>query len=594
MSGKKMVRDPIYGYIEIEKDYAALVDTAEFQRLRNIVQTGYQALYPSALHNRFVHSLGVYHLGCKAIDFFYENIQKDVPLDEMPAGLDRDKLRRTFLAACLLHDVGHSPFSHTGEALYDKGIDFVQALSAAVGIKLDEKGEPVGEPSACQLYKYMEKEHKGTGNPHEAMSALVGLGLCERQGLEIDRELFVRAIIGVPYDPTDGQLEMVVRNAILGMLNGQLIDVDKLDYVGRDAYVTGYSSLTLDVERLLSSYTVGRVSDTAWSAIYKKGALSVIENVIYANDLERRWIQNHPAVLYDCELVDSLLRRFDTYMREGAEGHPMTVFTRQAISAEGMSGLRRPLKLLCDDDIVAYMKNEDESEIARQYFDRGRRLKPLWKTEAEFEYLANKNLTSEIQGLLVKDLEGIREYIRTRGALFINEELIKELNAYIEKAEAQAKTIKQQLEQLLQAENAGGAADRESAPETDGPTDDPALEEEESELPAASYRRIREICQIFGDFAAKYELRFNFAFVLAGKFQTGYRKLAIDKIQIQLGSGIVPLKKLMSLRAKEVNQDSSDDLFYVYTDADNLTGGTDLGAYFMDFLRCHYARPEAK
>ena len=61
----------------------------------------------------------------------------------------------------------------------------------------------------------------------------------------------------------------------------------------------------------------------------------------------------------------------------------------------------------------------------------------------------------------------------------------------------------------------------------------------------------------------------------------------IDEIHIQLGSGVVPLKKLMSLRAKEVNQDSSNDLFYVYTEAKNLAGTADLGASFMDFLRCH-------
>lgn len=59
----KQIRDPLYGYIDIENKYIPLIDSAEFQRLRNIRQTGYEALYPSALHNRFVHSLGVFHLG---------------------------------------------------------------------------------------------------------------------------------------------------------------------------------------------------------------------------------------------------------------------------------------------------------------------------------------------------------------------------------------------------------------------------------------------------------------------------------------------------------------------------------------------------
>lgn len=62
----KQVRDPLYGYIDIEKKYISLIDSAEFQRLRNIRQTGYASLYPSALHNRFVHSIGVFYLGKKS------------------------------------------------------------------------------------------------------------------------------------------------------------------------------------------------------------------------------------------------------------------------------------------------------------------------------------------------------------------------------------------------------------------------------------------------------------------------------------------------------------------------------------------------
>lgn len=65
MNYAKTIRDPMYGYITIEAPFAQLLDTEEFQRLRNIRQTGYQSLYPSALHNRFVHSLGVFHLGKK-------------------------------------------------------------------------------------------------------------------------------------------------------------------------------------------------------------------------------------------------------------------------------------------------------------------------------------------------------------------------------------------------------------------------------------------------------------------------------------------------------------------------------------------------
>ena len=90
--------------------YIQLVNTPEFQRLRSIIQTSYQALYPSALHNRFVHSIGVFHLGKKAFACFERNVKKAFP-DLYKK--DWKQLRETFLMACLLHDVGHSPFYHT-------------------------------------------------------------------------------------------------------------------------------------------------------------------------------------------------------------------------------------------------------------------------------------------------------------------------------------------------------------------------------------------------------------------------------------------------------------------------------------------------
>ena len=60
----KRFKDPIYGYIAVERSLIDnIIDTAGFQRLRNIIQTSYSPLYSSAVHNRFVHSLGVYYLG---------------------------------------------------------------------------------------------------------------------------------------------------------------------------------------------------------------------------------------------------------------------------------------------------------------------------------------------------------------------------------------------------------------------------------------------------------------------------------------------------------------------------------------------------
>ena len=81
MNSEKTIRDPMYGYITIESPFAQLIDTEEFQRLRNIRQTGYQSLYPSALHNRFVHSLGVFYLGKKALDYKKFKVKSTITQD---------------------------------------------------------------------------------------------------------------------------------------------------------------------------------------------------------------------------------------------------------------------------------------------------------------------------------------------------------------------------------------------------------------------------------------------------------------------------------------------------------------------------------
>lgn len=110
MTTIKIFKDPIYGYVDIEGSLVKnIIDTATFQRLRKIKQTSYEPLYLTALHNRFVHSLGVYHLGKLVAESLMMSIK------EVHKSFEDKKLRvirETFLYACLLHDVGHAPFSH--------------------------------------------------------------------------------------------------------------------------------------------------------------------------------------------------------------------------------------------------------------------------------------------------------------------------------------------------------------------------------------------------------------------------------------------------------------------------------------------------
>jgi HD superfamily phosphohydrolase len=562
----KNIKDPIYGYIEINDDYFKLIDDAAFQRLRNIRQTGYQSLYPSAEHTRFVHSLGVFHLGKKAISCFYENLNTTLPPTIKTSW---NSIEKTFLVACLLHDVGHSPFSHTGENFYIVGIDFTASLEQA--LKSNKPDANVSSFSADLM-------NGGTGKPHEAMSALIGLDLCEQKNFDIDEELFVRAIIGLQYgENTD---EARYKNAIITLLNGDLIDVDKLDYIVRDAFVTGFNSMAIDIDRLLAGFTVSRDSVGALCVAYQRKSLSVIENVIYANDLERRWVQSHPVILYDCELLEFAIRNYNANMvkqyndlkgieskenvtdttgiAENAEnpttlGKPApftTVFVKDALSATGLSSIGINLRLLCDDDIIDYAKNRDSTVISDQLFGRDRRYKPMWKTEATFEFHVQNLLGDKIIKGFQEDLQSTLDLLQPYTFFFINQTANDALT------ELTAQLVPDSPLSLLK-----------------------------------SYERAGRICNLFDDFKKTLELPdFEFAAITAKKFQSAYKKLTINEIKIELSpNNVVPLESVVFVKGKEIaSRDANPNLFYVYTTKDNLEKVSELGYHFIDFVRKNY------
>ncbi len=115
------IRDPVYGFIEFNEWEKAIIDHPVFQRLRRIRQLGLTDLiYPGAMHTRFEHSLGVMHLATKMYDAIVEKEEnKRILRDHLyydEARLKRD--RQIVRFAALLHDIGHSPFSHASEDLF--------------------------------------------------------------------------------------------------------------------------------------------------------------------------------------------------------------------------------------------------------------------------------------------------------------------------------------------------------------------------------------------------------------------------------------------------------------------------------------------
>ena len=100
---KKQFKDPIYDYIEIDSNIVSeIIDTPAFQRLKDIRQTSYTPLFPAAYHNRYVHSLGVYHLGCMAFQAIEPQLVEYS--EDTNLNFKKQSIKKIFELACLLDE----------------------------------------------------------------------------------------------------------------------------------------------------------------------------------------------------------------------------------------------------------------------------------------------------------------------------------------------------------------------------------------------------------------------------------------------------------------------------------------------------------
>jgi HD superfamily phosphohydrolase len=200
-----VIRDSLYSSIAVDAHALEVMSTPEFLRLQRVKQLGWvQLIWPGATHTRYEHSLGVYHLMRRALESLLRTDQAG-----RPPGLEPAECRAA-LAAALLHDIGHYPYSHG----------------------IEELGPPV--------------------EPHEAAGArLIGgaavSGALGHWGVDPARVCSLIAGSG------DGSRDM--SGVARALLSGAL-DMDKLDYLPRDARSCNVPYGGVDVERLLMSLRV--------------------------------------------------------------------------------------------------------------------------------------------------------------------------------------------------------------------------------------------------------------------------------------------------------------------------------------------------
>ena len=231
------LRDPLWNNIRVDGPYLALLDAPAFQRLRYVRQLGLAHLvYPGATHSRFEHALGAYHLAQQTVRVLLEAGAGDHLSAEEP---------QIVVAAALLHDIGHYPFSHA----------------------LEEIGVPHHETVAGPLLR------EGA------------IGEVLRREFAPDAPERVLALVrGESTSP------------LQGLISGS-IDLDKIDYLKRDAMMCGVAYGEIDVDRLRHALVL--VTDPATGrhsiGLREKG-LSALESLLFAKYQMYRNVYWHHAV----------------------------------------------------------------------------------------------------------------------------------------------------------------------------------------------------------------------------------------------------------------------------------------------------------
>lgn len=232
-----IIRDPLWNNISLDDLARRLVDTRAFQRLRYVRQLGLAYLvYPGATHTRFEHALGTYHLAGRTLSLLIQHGDRPTEVREH-ADL--------VCAAALLHDIGHYPFSHA----------------------LEEIGAPHHEEVARALLEQGE------------VAALL------RDGIAPDAPGRVSALIrGTSASP------------LQGLISGSL-DLDKIEYLKRDALMCGVPYGEIDVDRLLHSLTLVLHPESGRTVIgVSEKGLSALESLLFAKYQMYRNVYWHHAV----------------------------------------------------------------------------------------------------------------------------------------------------------------------------------------------------------------------------------------------------------------------------------------------------------
>lgn len=248
----KVVKDNVWGMIEVDPSCLRLLDSPIVQRLRGIRQLGLSYLtYPSAEHSRFIHSLGMFCVVTRFLDVMTRRTFRSPPGAPYSVWTPDEKFTPVLKHAAILHDCGHFPFSHVVEQI----------------LEADKKRFKCGPLSVDDFELPVHDFLRTSSKLAECLSIAVVLtdrfkrfynGWVNPSAGNNDVKQIAALISGTTM--ADGL------GGVSSIISGPSIDSDKIDYINRDGRACGIP-VGVDVSRLFLRSNFLDVSPKEWKRL---------------------------------------------------------------------------------------------------------------------------------------------------------------------------------------------------------------------------------------------------------------------------------------------------------------------------------------
>jgi HD superfamily phosphohydrolase len=409
------IRDPVHGYIAVTEIERELLDQPVTQRLRWIAQSGMaQLVFPEVRTSRFTHSLGAMHVaslflrgaltnateGARArlqegFRAAIEEADRDVVLDEEAKALMQRQglvasvavdaeyagealvVEQALRLAALFHDLGHLPFSHDFEYVVREVVKAEAPeeapFSALVG------GKPPHELIGYSMAALLQR------SVYNAMMQRPGFAPVVSTAFKLARDILEAGAPGAltPTDPRGAALSILHE-----LIDGEL-DVDRTDYLLRDARAYGFDYVSFELDRLVGNVAVAETDEGGLALVVRAQGQAAAESFLFARFRMYQWgVFHHKVVQVGAALQHLIHRRLDGATRTD---HPLHGFLRHvallADEAAGEVDRRQALgELPGYDDIwwTARMRELEPSPWTRLILSREKGPRSLWKRASAF------------------------------------------------------------------------------------------------------------------------------------------------------------------------------------------------------------------